>query len=336
MTALKQYAKLQSTGLWRASDTAQRQDVVVSFGDATLVIADKNGRALSHWSLPAIERLNPGKSPAHYAPDTEGTEQLEIEDPDLIAAIDKITKAIARHRPRPGRLRWLSLGGSITVVLAVLLLWLPGALQRHTLKVVPDVKRDEIGAALLEKIDRIAGMPCGSPDGSDALDTLKTRLSIENQILIYPAGLPETVHLPGKAILIPAKVFEDHEDPAVAAGFILAQLIRTETRDPLRDLLEYGGILTTFRLLTTADIPDQTLLAYAETLLSTPPRPVDDNALLTAFAKAGVSSGPYAYALDPSGETTLALIEADPFIGRTPSPILSDGEWISLQSICGG
>ena len=41
-------------------------------------------------------------------------------------------------------------------------------------------------------------------------------------------------------------------------------------------------------------------------------------ALLPAFQKAAVSSAPYAYALDPSGESTLSLIEADPYRGGSP------------------
>jgi len=61
---------------------------------------------------------------------------------------------------------------------------------------------------------------------------------------------------------------------------------------------------------------------------------VGDDALLAQFEAAGVPSAPYAYALDPSGETVLSLIEADPFSGRTPTPILADGDWIGLQNIC--
>ena len=38
-------------------------------------------------------------------------------------------------------------------------------------------------------------------------------------------------------------------------------------------------------------------------------------------------------ALDASGETTLALIEADPFT-TTPKPVLGDGDWVALQGIC--
>jgi hypothetical protein len=47
-----------------------------------------------------------------------------------------------------------------------------------------------------------------------------------------------------------------------------------------------------------------------------------------------VASTPYARAVDPSGESVLRLIEADPFAQEAAPPLLKDGDWISLQAIC--
>ena len=38
-------------------------------------------------------------------------------------------------------------------------------------------------------------------------------------------------------------------------------------------------------------------------------------------------------ALDPEDS---ALIEGDPFNGTSPTPILQDNDWVSLQGICDG
>ena len=60
MTALPEYQRLECSGLWRDGPGAQRREVIVAFGDATLVIADaRSDRALAHWSLPAVLRLQP-------------------------------------------------------------------------------------------------------------------------------------------------------------------------------------------------------------------------------------------------------------------------------------
>ncbi|MEM6897041.1 MAG: hypothetical protein AAF576_06645 [Pseudomonadota bacterium] len=102
MTALKDYARLETTGLWRAQAEAQRREVGVSFGDATLVISDANGRPLTHWSLAAVTRQNPGAMPALFAPDSAEVETLELEDDDMIRAIEQVQKVIAKRGPSPG------------------------------------------------------------------------------------------------------------------------------------------------------------------------------------------------------------------------------------------
>ena len=40
MTALSKYQRLESAGLWRQDADAQRRDVVVNLGDASLVLSD--------------------------------------------------------------------------------------------------------------------------------------------------------------------------------------------------------------------------------------------------------------------------------------------------------
>jgi hypothetical protein len=76
MTVLEQYKRLEATGLWREAPDAQRREVIVSLGDATLMISTFSEIALTHWSLPAVARLNPGRQPALYAPGAEAEERL--------------------------------------------------------------------------------------------------------------------------------------------------------------------------------------------------------------------------------------------------------------------
>ena len=81
MTALERYERLESDGLWRPAPGAQRRDVTVSFGNATLVLTDRAGRPLAHWSMPALERLDGGEGPALYAPDAT---RFSDHDPVLV------------------------------------------------------------------------------------------------------------------------------------------------------------------------------------------------------------------------------------------------------------
>lgn len=338
MTALKQYERLESTALWRATPDAQRREVVLFFGDATLVIADGAARPLTHWSLAAIERINPGVRPALFAPDEDHSETLEIDDASMIDAIETVRKTIARHRPHPGRLRWLGLGFSFAAVLALMVFWLPGALRSHALGVVPTVKRAEIGATLLGHMQRLTGMSCRDPQGVIALSRLKARIygpASSVQLVFVPDGVVETLSLPGQIIVANRRLVEDHEEPEVLAGYLLAENTVMDGIDPLEPLLKHAGFRATVTLLTTSNLPADTLRSYAETIITTPRSHADTDLLLERFAQHDIASAPYAYALDITGETSLDLIEADP-VGASGAPLLNDRDWVALQGICGG
>ncbi len=339
MTALTKYQRLESPGLWRETPDAQRREVVVGFREATLVLSDpRTETALSHWSLPAIERLNPGATPALYAPAPDTTETLEIDDPDMIAAMDTVRGVLARRRPRPGRLRGAVLAASVMAVAGFALFWLPGALVNHTASVLPDATRRAIGQAALADVIRVSGVPCTSPLGQRALTKLSERLfrGQPPQLLVLRDAPVQSAHLPGGAILLARPLIENADGPDAAAGFALAERLHASARDPMIPILHHAGITATFRLLTSGALPDGALTGYGEVLLRRPTAPLQDAQLLQAFATAEVSASPYAYALDPSGEATLALIEGDPFAAGSPNPLLDDADWVSLQAICSG
>ncbi|MCV2873515.1 hypothetical protein OEZ71_14535 [Defluviimonas sp. WL0050] len=339
MTALKEYQRLECTGLWRDTPDAQRREVIVAFGDATLVISDaRNTRALAHWSLPAIIRLNPGEQPAIFAPGTDAGEALEIEDETMVAAIAKVHALIEARRPHPGRLRTVLLGIVLALVIALGLFWMPRTVIEHTSAALPHVKRQEIGLAALADMTRLTGLACDAPEGRAALARLSTRLlGPGGRIIVLPEGLDATAHLPGGLILVPREAVEDESNPDILAGKILAEDLRRQAGTPMADLLRHAGLRATLRLLTTGDLPGESVAGYGETVLAVTPRPVDLAKLVGRFKAADVSSTAYAYSVDPSGEAVLALIETDPFrTTSAPELLLSDTDWVALQGICDG
>lgn len=337
MTAIPEFIRLECTGLWRDAPDAQRREVVVALGDATLVIGDpKSNNALAHWSLPAVQRLNPGRFPALFTPGTDAVEELEIDDAEMIRAIDKVRAALESRQPKPGRLRGISTLAVVAAVAAGAIFWLPDAMVRHASRVAPMAARAEIGDVLLADVTRVTGQPCASPLGQQALDVLQARLftSEPGRVLIVPDGLEASAHLPGGIVLLSRSVVEGFETPEVAAGYILAEQQRAADSDPLTEVLDRAGILAALRLLTTGKLVAEDVHGQAETIVSTPPAAVADSALLARFTAAGIDPGPYARALDPTGETTLALIEAET-LSDQPAPLLmSDADWLNLQAIC--
>jgi hypothetical protein len=341
MTALHEYERLECTGLWRDGPEGQRREVIVSFGDATLVIAEaKSGRALTHWSLPAIVRLAGSSLPARFAPAPDADEELEIDDEAMVAAIAKVHRLIEARRPHPGRLRSILLGAGLAAVLGALVFWMPGALVRHTAASLPFTKRQEIGRMALADLTRLTGIPCAAAEGQEALARLHGRLlgpETGGEIFVVPEGVDRSVALPGGIVVLSRSLVEAPDTPEVAAGEVLAADLGVAEADPLVALLGHAGLRATLTLLTTGDLPQRAVAGFGEVALQQPAPALPDKALLDRFASAGVRSSPYAWSRDPSGESVLPLIEADPFRGRTPErPVLDDTDWVALQGICGG
>lgn len=337
MTALTKYQKLECTGLWRNAPDAQRREVVVSFGEASLTMSDpRTELALSHWSLPAVERLNPGEMPALYAPGRDADETLELDDDDMIAALDTVYHALVSAQPHPGRLRNSIFGGITVLVLALGIFWMPGALVTHTASVVPPATRAEIGRMAEEDMIRLTGLPCEQPLGVRAAERLAARIfGLEAPpILVLRDGVTNTSHLPDGRILLSRTLVERQDGPEAVAGYVLEEAARVAAVDPLIPLLDYAGTRATFRLLTTGTLPEDAVEGYADAMLRETPFPVDDAAVLAGFEAAKISSTPFAYARDRSGESVLGLIEADPYRGGSPTPVLTDEDWVSLQAIC--
>lgn len=331
MTALEQYSRLEATGLWRDGPEAQRAEVLVSLGNATLIIATPAEIARTHWSLPAIVRLNPGKRPALYAPGEDAEERLEIDDRDMIAAIEKLRAAIERRRPHPGRLR-LWIGASVAAVMVGLaVFWMPGALIRQTVSVLPPAAQEAIGQQLLRDIGRLAGPLCSPVAGSGALTRLSRRVvpDAPPRLAVLPSATPATLALPGNIIVLTAPLFEAHETPEVVAGFILAETVRQDATTPMQRLLTDAGLMATLRLLTTGQLDPAALQDHAIALLSDETPPLPATAMVPLLTAAEISARPYlmATATIPGDQAGTG--------DDTPSRMLiSDADWVSLQNIC--
>ena len=296
MTALHDYARLETSGLWREAPGAVARSVTVSLGDATLVLSGEGG-ALAHWSLPALHRLNPGGTPARYAPDEAGTETLDIEDDTVTEAIERVRAAVARRAAPPRRLRVPSLLALLALSLALAALRGPAFLEARALAVMPQAQQAEIGATLLGHLSESFGPACQEPLGVEALAGLMeaTFGPAPGQAVVLPAGPPRPLALPGGILALGRASVEDAAEPADLAADLRAA--RAAAPDPLRALLDDVGPWAVLRLLLSGDLPPAALAAHAARLAAAPP------------GGAGVPP--------------------------LPSP-LTDGEWVSLQGICGG
>lgn len=321
--------------LWRSPDSPQKRDVFITLGLSSLVIHDADAFPLSHWSLAAVRQIERRKSRAVYAPDRHGSETLEVEDPELIGRLAKIQARSKAGRPRSGRLRIAVALVIVAAVLALAALFLPMAMARYAVTVVPPEKQAKIGERLLEESRRVTGGHCQSPLAMPALSSLNSRLFRHGgaEIRIVPYGVAKSTSLPGGIILLHRSLIEDHDSAEALAGFALAEKIRLETEPALARLLQSSGMAVTFRLLTTGELDAAAVQTFAERHLNQGPAEVDPQALIAEFGKVSVSSAPYARAIGSPQSAELSRL--DPMAGKTPPPVLTLAEWTRLKGICG-
>ncbi|WOI56603.1 hypothetical protein [Palleronia sp. LCG004] len=338
MVVLRGYERLEASGLWTEAPGTDPRDVIVSLGDATISITDMSERPLTHWSLPATERQNPGEMPAIFAPGPDAAETLELDDTDMIEAIETVHRVIARHRPRHGWVRSAILGVILAALLAGGVLWLPGALVRHAASVAPPAVRADTGLRLLREITLIEGEPCQAEAARQPLAELSRRVLGPGggQIVVLPDGPRTAEHLPGNIVLLDRTLVEDSDGPEAVAGYVVAELARAEAVDPIARLLEHAGPGAAVNLLTRGEIPDIALADYAQSLLSEPQDPLSAEIFLEKMEEARIPATPYAEAREAAGESMDPLIEADPVTAAEAEPVLPAGEWRALQQICAG
>ena len=336
MTALEKFDRLESTGLWRETSESQSVEVLITFGNSSLILSDFTGSPLTHWSLPAIVRINPTKRPAVFSPNLSDAEKIEIEDSTMINAIEEVRKSIKSRQPKPGKLRALTLLASLIVIIALLIFWLPNVLTKHTSGLVYAEQRTQIGRLLLNEISKLSGPPCETKSGTNTLSNFEKRLFPDNDIkvLVFSRGIKTSTHLPGKFILLDSKTVEDFEVPEVAAGFAVVEKIKLDNQDPIEKLLLFSGTRVVLKFLTTGKLNQITLEEYARYLLSEKPNTPAFESILKELQLANVNPDPYAYAIDVTGESTADLIGKK--VINNHRQVLSKNDWLSLQSICGG
>lgn len=340
MTALKQFQRLEAQGAWRETPDARLREVIVSVGDATLMLSDpKSDQPLTHWSLPAVVRLNPGQIPAVYTPSGDSPDEIvEIDDPLMIEAIEHVQSAIAAHRAHPGRVRGGLTALAVLAMLAAAVIWLPDALIRHASRIAPPAQARHIGMAVLEDMQRSGGAVCTRASGQAVLDWLAPRLvGSETAIRVLPGPLNGVRRLPGEVYVMGGDLLLAAPGPEGPAAHLVAAALAETDAEARLAALRHAGLAAVLRLWTLGALPADAMEGYGDLILTDAlPRP-DTPALLAALGDRGLSSEPYATSIDPTGASVLPLIEGDPIRAGVPSAdLLTDPQWIALQQICAG
>ena len=94
------------------------------------------------------------------------------------------------------------------------------------------------------------------------------------------------------------------------------------------------GTLATLTFIANGTLSNKLLATYAREMLTNPMTRPADTTLLPLFNAAKLNSGPFAYAIDATGQTTTSLISGNTMQNNYHLQI-TDADWITLQAICG-
>lgn len=299
MTALEKYVRLESLGVWREGPGLAPREVVVSFGNATLMLRNGADQPLGHWALAGIQPIGTDGAATIYAMTPEGDETLAIADPEMIAALGAVTRAApsARRGRRRGR---PPLG--LILMLALLtagIVYGPDLPRDQASRMMPPEQAREYGDRMLLGILETKGKLCADPAGARALGRLGDVVAGDAPLRVLDlGGAPRVAILPGPTILIDRAALASARTPEELAAWITLALGPDPERTSVRALMTAAGPLDSLGYVFTGHLGDAALARATAASLAAP-----------------------AYASD--------------FLPAAADRPISDQDWAALRGICG-
>jgi hypothetical protein len=332
MTALERYVRLEALGQWREGPGVAPREVVVSFGDATLVLTDMADRPLGHWALAGVQAIGRDGPATVYAMSRDGGETLAIRDADMIEAIAAVSRGRLAAPPRAGPPA--PARGWVWAVAAAALLALAGAVAPRLIgaqaaRMLPPEAAEEFGDRMLLQLMAARGPLCADPDGRRALATLAARVGAGQgmRLRALDLGAAPVALLPGPTVALGRAALAQAEDPAEVAGWIALALAREATRPGAQRLMDAAGVAAGLRYVLTGRLSEAALARAARAALA-PPGPEEALAAVERLRAADLPTAPFADGLRRAG------LEAPP-ASAEGAAALSDRDWVALQGLCG-
>lgn len=327
MSVFDQYDRLEATGIWRESPDAAPREVLVQFGNSTLVLTDFDERHLGHWALAGVQIVNETNDLTTYSMTSEGAETLAISDRDMITAIASVNHIIPDlteiSAPRR-KLPWLGIIVLVSALTATAY-FAPGVVRDQAIRMVPKETAIELGDRMLLGLMENGATLCTDTKGQRALDRIGTRLSTgtpEPRLRVAELADIPVFSLPGPTIVLSRSSVEQAQSPDELAGWIQLAL----NRDPVSSLMANIGFTGDIRYIMTGQVRMAALAKVTEALL-TQPTPTEASLALTDLTAQQINTTDFANALLRRGLPGAGS-------GLTETPVLSPTDWRALKEIC--
>ncbi len=316
MTALAAYERLEAEGRYAATPDAAECEVLVKFGDASLMIMTFDETPIDHWPLASLVRTADGGAALSLAPDAGARDRLRLDDPAMVAAILEVCAALSTPGPsRMARLR-RPLGRVAALAAAAGLVWAgwaatPAALDRLAAG-LPVAARAALGEAAIAAWP--GGRVCDSPAAARALAPLATRLSralggapVGLRVLDAPDTPAAALAAPGGRVALLFAAIDRAASPAAVAEAAAAALTRDTDAALTRAAVREAGLRGALGVLR-GDLAVPRLARAAAGAMARP-GPDDAEAARALLAAAGLDDpAAAAGAITPAGWRALKAV----------------------------
>ncbi len=279
MTAIDKYTRLEALGQWRESPELPPLEVVVSFGNATLVLSDLDENPLCHWAMAATSRLTLDGANAVYTPDTEGYETLEIGDAEMVEAIAQVSRAAITIKRRTPWLRRVFLTILLVTVGAIFYV-APSMLQGQAVRMTGPESARKLGTDMVATLNADI---CRQPRADTVRELFQSRIFPDGRALLLIArNQPHASVFPGGVVVVGSDALQAMQTPDELAVLTTTLFMQSEIKlaqlfesSSPRELFEYitSGKLSGERLAKAAqnstDLPE--LIDTAEITSTSPP-----------------------------------------------------------------
>lgn len=364
MTALSDYAKLEAEAIFHDAASGKVSEVVLSFGERSLIIMSLDDRPLAHWPLVTLHGR--GAEPdgtTEIAPDRTAEDYITLTDNEMIAAIRAVCPNLYDEPekppiPRRVTLRWLGAVMLVLVVAAGL------AMPRAIAKITKDISAEQetrLGLAMRPLvIDNLSARgqvrECTSPEGHAALMRLVERIATGPGARFFVLDMPiaGTLVLPGGDVLIFRGMLDRASTPEALAGVLSHQVAHVSARHALQHSVAHFGLIDLVKLWWGAE-PDEEVIetataAFLSQAYAAEAEQAADTRALAALAAAALPTRPFADNLSawaaqdknalsfsvrhPSSNRAEAARAADTIGDAAFRPALDDRSWLALANIC--
>ncbi len=265
MTAIDKYTRLEALGQWRENPDQPPREVVVSFGNATLVLADLDENPLCHWAMAATSLLSLSGTKAVYTPDTEGFETLEIDDSEMVEAIAKVSRAAATIDHKKPWFRWF-LFAFLVATFAAMFYMAPSVLRGQAVRMTGPESARKLGTDMLATLNTDI---CREPRSDVARELFQSRVFPDGRtLLVIVRNRPPASVFPGGVVVISSSTLQSMQSPTELAALTTALAAKSEAT--LTQLFNASSPRELFGYITSGKLSGERLAKAAQSITDEP------------------------------------------------------------------